>query len=47
MMQHNKDLFFRKTLDWRSEYEFRVTLFPGKIEDKFIFVPYGGEPAHE
>jgi hypothetical protein len=42
VVNHDKDLFFTKTLDWRSEYEFRVTLFPGQINDDFVFVSYGG-----
>jgi hypothetical protein len=34
---------FTKTLDWQSEHEYRVTLFPGKtFDDGYVYVPFGG-----
>lgn len=43
VVAHEQELFFRKTLDWQSEHEFRITLTPDLGSDaEYVSVPYGG-----
>jgi hypothetical protein len=43
VVEHEADLFFTKTLDWQTEHEYRVTLFPSKAsDDGYLYVPFGG-----
>lgn len=43
VVSREADLFFTKTLDWQTEHEYRVTLFPGKTsDDGYMYVPFGG-----
>jgi DUF2971 family protein len=43
VVDHEQELFFRKTLDWQSEHEFRITLTANLGSDAdYVFVPYGG-----
>jgi hypothetical protein len=43
VVDHKEELFFRKTLDWQSEHEFRITLTADLGSDaEYVLVPYGG-----
>jgi hypothetical protein len=43
VVDHEQELFFRKTLDWQSEHEFRITLTADLGSDaEYVLVPYGG-----
>jgi hypothetical protein len=43
VVDHEQELFFRKTLDWQSEHEFRITLTADLGSDtEYVSVPYGG-----
>jgi hypothetical protein len=46
VVEREADLFFTKTLDWQTEHEFRVTLFPRETSDEgYVFVPFGGRES--
>lgn len=41
--RNERDLFFTKTLDWQTEYEFRITVFPNEpARDGYLSVSFGG-----
>lgn len=43
VVEHEADLFFTKTLDWQTEHEYRVTVFPlDTSDDGYVYVPFGG-----
>jgi hypothetical protein len=43
VVEHERDLFFTKTLDWQTEHEYRMTIFTDRTsDDGYLYVPFGG-----
>ena len=46
VIDHERDLYFTKTLDWQTEHEYRLTVFTDATsDDGYLYVPFGGSAS--